>query len=104
MLGPFLQSDLLQGHPCALDSIVTGYPGVNQRQFNIAQDCCSWQQVEALENEPDFLVSDMGQAVIIKIRNGFPGKMAKADEQLYSKPKSKKGEAPWPACSFRKAC
>ncbi|MBW2162587.1 MAG: DUF2141 domain-containing protein [Deltaproteobacteria bacterium] len=44
------------------------------------------------------LENDNGQlgCRIFSKEDGFPGKMAKADEQLYSKPKSKKG-----GCTFK---
>ena len=41
-------------------------PGVDQRQFDIVQSRGPRQQIEGLEHEPDFLVPDSRQLVIIQ--------------------------------------
>ena len=50
----------------ALDPLLGGHAGIDQRQFHVVQRRGSRQQVEGLEYEADFLVADAGQFVVIQ--------------------------------------
>ena len=50
----------------ALDALLGGHAGVNQRQLHVVQRSGAGQQVEGLEDEADFLVADARQFVVIQ--------------------------------------
>ena len=48
------------------------YPGVDQRQRHVLKSARTGQQVEGLEDEADFAVTDLGQLIVVEMANVGP--------------------------------
>src|ERR1039458_9967859 len=58
------QTDLRERVERDLAALLRGHAGVNQRQFDVVQRIRARQQVEGLEDKPDFAVADFGELVV----------------------------------------
>ena len=61
------QADVGEGLLCALDPLSGGCAVVYERQFNVMQRGRAREQVERLEDEPDFLVADTSEFVVVEL-------------------------------------
>jgi len=61
-------------HGRALAPPARRHAGVDQRQLDVVQRVGARQQVERLEDEPDFLVPDAGQLIVSQIADLLPVK------------------------------
>jgi hypothetical protein len=61
----------LFGHFVTLGSTNTT---VDQRQLDVVQGGCSCQEVERLKDEPNFLITDSSELVVVHLRHVLTGK------------------------------
>ena len=67
MRHPVAELDSLERRTRSRLPIRRADPCINERQLHIVQRRCARQQIERLEHEPDFLVPDPGQLVVVHL-------------------------------------
>jgi hypothetical protein len=88
MRHPVAQFHLVERRPGARLTVFGGHAGVHERQFHVMERRGARQQVEGLEDEPDFFVADPRQFVVIHLADllpvqqvaAFAGRVQAADE------------------------
>src|SRR6185295_1375262 len=77
MTKPINQSDEQQGLGGHGPLLAHGKSTIKQRELNVLQRAGARNQVEALENEPDFLIPDFGESVGSLPADVFPVQMVR---------------------------